>query len=61
MRIEYYDDEAGEMVGGSRRTILLRGFGECRQTTGDKSHPYVFELTSQIGKEGKLKICISRP
>ena len=50
VRIEYYDDEAGEMAGANKRTILLKGFGDCRQVTGDKSHPYVFEITSQIGK-----------
>lgn len=50
VRIEYYDDEAGEMAEANKRTVVLRGFGECRQLPGDKLRPYVFELTSQIGK-----------
>eukprot|EP00731_Ephydatia_muelleri_P020832 Em0013g559a len=49
VRIEYYDDEAGEKTGLNKTTLLLREFADCRQLPGDKSQSYVFELTSQTG------------
>ena len=51
VRIEYYDDEAGERTEVNKTTLLLREFADCRQLPGDKSQSYVFELTSQTGKE----------
>lgn len=50
VRLEYFDNEACERNGLGKRTIPLRGCSGVNQTVGDKAHPYVFELQSQIGK-----------
>lgn len=52
VRIEYYDSQECAKNGVGKRTIPLRDSRELSTAPGNKLHPYVFQLTSQIGEEG---------
>ncbi len=49
IRMEYFDSDACEIGSLGKRTIPLRDCSGIKQSVGDKTHPYVFELQSQIG------------
>lgn len=49
VRLEYYDSEACERGAQGKRTIPLRDCTGVKQSVGDKTRPYIFELQSQIG------------
>ena len=51
VRMEYFDNESCEKSGIGKRTIPLRDSSGIKQSIGDKTHPYVFELQSQLGKQ----------
>ena len=49
VRLEYYDSEECARLDVGKRTIPLRDSTAPSTTTGNKLHPYVFQLTTQIG------------
>ena len=50
VRLEYFDSQESSKTGAGKRTIPLRESKGIELATGDKLHPYVFQFTSQIGK-----------
>ena len=50
MRIEYYDNESNEVAQMGKRTIPLRDSIGLVQIPGNKTQPFMFEFTSQIGE-----------
>lgn len=50
VRIEYYDNESCEATQIGKRTIPLRDSIGLAQIPGNKTQPYMFEITSQIGE-----------
>ncbi len=49
IRMEYFDSDACEIGSLGKRTIPLRDCSGIKQSVGNKTQPYVFELQSQIG------------
>lgn len=58
IRMEYFDNEACEIGSLGKRTIPLRDCSGIQESVGDKTHPYVFQLQSQLGKH--IKQCVIR-
>ena len=50
VRIEYYDNESNEVAQMGKRTIPLRDSIGLVQIPGNKTQPFMFEFTSQIGE-----------
>ena len=55
VRMEYFDNEGSEATQIGKRTIPLRDSIGLAQMPGNKTQPYMFEITSQIG-EGGVKV-----
>lgn len=53
VRLEYYDTEELARNDVGKRTIPLRDSSPPSTAVGDKLHPYVFQLTTQIGKKNQ--------
>lgn len=52
VRLEYYDSEEFAKSDVGKRTIPLRDSTAPTTAVGNKLHPYVFQLKTQIGMQG---------